>query len=529
MKDNEFLFKLRKLLLFSIFALLFIGVGIFLASGLNWTPPSTRSIQATSATKDLGKAQDQFLVSNDQSYGSKIELISSSESPFVKVAEEVSPAVVNISAEKVVKGGNLNDYLPFEDFFHRFFGEVPQGKMPVQKSQSLGSGFIFRKDGYVLTNNHVVAGADNISVKLPDGSQHEAKVVGLDKDTDIAVLKIEVKEDLPTVEFGDSDSLKVGEWVMAIGNPFPQLGLDRTVTVGVVSAKGRGNLRFGSGDETPQYQNYIQTDASINPGNSGGPLVNVHGEVVGINSALTNPTGIPFNIGIGFAIPVNLAKSVIPDLVAKGKVSRGYLGISFQELDLNTAEALNLPKAEGVLVKSVLRDTPAEKVGIKTGDVITAFNGQKVINGQQFMMIVAQANPGQEATIDLIRNGKKITKSLELAERDRLLSSAEKQMPTKEEEENWLGLQVMTFTKDLANQHGVEFHSGVMILKVDEGSLTEQTGFLAGDVIAKINDQEIEDLRGYQKVVESLKDQKKAILFLVYRNGEPLFIAVKAD
>lgn len=518
MKGKELFFKLRKFLLFSLFAVLFMVVGIFLASGSKWSFSSSGGLQATTPTKDVVKSENQF-------WGRRDLPLSGEESPFVKMAELVSPAVVNISAEKAVKGSYSRELAPFEDFLRRYFGELPEGPMPAQ---SLGSGFIFRKDGHILTNNHVVAGADKIFVKLPDGSQHQAKVVGLDKDTDIAVLKIDVKDDLPFVVFGDSDSLKVGEWVMAIGNPFPILGLDRTVTVGVVSAKGRGNLNFGSG-ETPYYQNYIQTDASINPGNSGGPLVNIHGEVVGINSAITNPTGMSFNIGIGFAIPINLAKSVVPDLMTKGKVSRGYLGIVYQEIDKNTADALNLPSTEGVLVQRTQSGTPSDKAGIKMGDVIIGFNGQKVENGQRFRIMVAEAEPGQEVAIDIIRDGKKLSKKLELAERDKFLSSTEEQKPTEEKKESWLGLHVATSTKELANQYGVRFQPGVMVLEVEMGSPAEQVKFSPGDIIVKINEREIEDLESYQTVAASEKDKKKAVLFLVYRNGEPLFIAVKAE
>lgn len=520
-KHSQFFFRLKRIALFSLFALLFILVGIFLATGFEWSSPSPGKVQALTPSSAMGTV-------SHADVGTKDQLLSGSESPFVRVAEMVSPAVVNISAEKKVKGSTVYGFDP-EEFFRRFFGDVPPRRLPEQKSQSLGSGFIFRKDGYILTNNHVVSGADNISVKLPDGSEHKATVVGLDKDTDIAVLKIDVKEDLPYVVFGNSDSLKVGEWVMAIGNPFPILGLDRTVTVGVVSAKGRGNLRFGPNDETPQYQNYIQTDASINPGNSGGPLVNIHGEVVGINSALTNPTGMGFNIGIGFAIPINLAESVIPDLMERGKVSRGYLGIGFQEIDQNTAEALNLPAAEGVLVQRVMPHTPAEEAGIKTGDVIAAFNGRKVTNGPQFMMMVAEVNPGREVALGIIRNGKKLTKSLKLADRETSLSSTEEREPVVEKKEDWLGLQVTTSTKELAAQYEVRFHPGAIVLEVNAGSLAEQAGFIPGDIIVKINDIEIMDGDLYQKTLESLEKQKKAVLFLVYRNGEPFFIAVKAD
>lgn len=296
----------------------------------------------------------------------------------------------------------------------------------------------------------------------------------------------------------------------------------------MVSAKGRGNLNFGSG-ETPYYQNYIQTDASINPGNSGGPLVNIHGEVVGINSAITNPTGMSFNIGIGFAIPINLAKSVVPDLMTKGKVSRGYLGIVYQEIDKNTADALNLPSTEGVLVQRTQSGTPSDKAGIKMGDVIIGFNGQKVENGQRFRIMVAEAEPGQEVAIDIIRDGKKLSKKLELAERDKFLSSTEEQKPTEEKKESWLGLHVATSTKELANQYGVRFQPGVMVLEVEMGSPAEQVKFSPGDIIVKINEREIEDLESYQTVAASEKDKKKAVLFLVYRNGEPLFIAVKAE
>ena len=522
-KEKNFFFRMRRTAIFSLFALLFILVGIFLATGFEWSSPSHGRVQAVTPSYQAAKESNQLSETKDQ-------ILSGPESPFVKVAEMVSPAVVNISAEKKVKGNFTYGFDP-EEILRRFFGEVPDNnrRLPEQKSQSLGSGFIFRKDGYILTNNHVVAGADNISVKFPGGGQYTAKVVGLDKDTDIAVLKIEVKEDLPAVIFGDSDSLKVGEWVMAIGNPFPILGLDRTVTVGVVSAKGRGNLRFGPNDETPQYQNYIQTDASINPGNSGGPLLNIHGEVIGINAALTNPNGEAVNIGIGFAIPINLAKSVIPDLMEKGKVSRGYLGISFQEVDKNTAEALSLPSTEGVLVQRVMPDTPADQAGIKTGDVITQFNGHEVINGSQFMMMVAQVSPGQDATIEILRNGKKITRSLELADREKSLSSTQAPRPVEVKKEDWLGLQVTTSTQELAAQYNVQFHSGVMVTEVNAGSLAEQAGFLAGDIIVKVNDREVADVDEYQKTIGPLKNQGKAVLFLVYRNGEPFFTTIKAE
>jgi serine protease Do len=519
LKNSEYFFKVKRSFAFFVFALTFIGLGLFLSSWLN--QPLGGDLNAALSPEEQTSEVGPF-------YNSKSDLLQ--ESPFVRVAEKVSPAVINIRAEKVVKGTSFHEFLPFDDFFRRFFGEVPERRTPSQKSQSLGSGFIFREDGYILTNNHVVSGADDISVKLPDGSQHNAQMVGSDKDTDIAVLKIEVDEELPAVKFGDSESLRVGEWVMAIGNPFPELGLDRTVTVGVVSAKGRGNLWFGP-EDTPQYQNYIQTDASINPGNSGGPLVNIQGEVVGINSAITNPTGMRVNVGIGFAIPVNLAKSVVPDLIEKGKVSRGFLGITFQEIDKNTADALDLLAAEGVLVQKVEPGTPAEEAGIKMGDVITDFNGKKVTDGQQFRIMVAGADPGEKVTIVLIREGKRLTKRLTLADRDKFLLNIEGVEPFLEEEteEEWLGLKVSESTGELALQYNVKFQEGVMVVGIKPASSAEQAGFRPGDIIAKLDDEEIEDLDDYYRISKSLKEKKKAILFLIYRNGEPLFVAVKPD
>ncbi|KPK77706.1 MAG: hypothetical protein AMJ89_01985, partial [candidate division Zixibacteria bacterium SM23_73] len=285
-------------------------------------------------------------------------------------------------------------------------------------------------------------------------------------------------------------------------------------------------LSFGP-EDTPNYQNYIQTDASINPGNSGGPLVNIKGQVIGINSAITNPTGMSFNIGIGFAIPINLAKWVIPDLVEKGKVSRGFLGIIFQKIDNNTADALDLPSAEGVLVRSVQPDTPADKAGIKIGDVITEFNGHKVRDGEKFRMVVAEAGPGQEVTLGIVRAGKKLIKKLTLADREKFISGTERELPAKEKTENWLGLEVATCTKALAAQFNVRFQPGVIVLSVERGSPAEQSRFMEGDIITKMSNQEIENIDDYKKAAKSLTDREKPILFFVSRDGETLFIAVK--
>jgi serine protease Do len=505
--------KRKNLLFYMVFALIFIFAGVIIATNLN--------------LPILSKAEESSLLPL-----SKSKLGTNAESPFVAVAEKVSPAVVNISAEKVVVE-RYSDSFPFGDeFFRRFFGESPYGKKaPVQKRKnySLGSGFIFNSEGYILTNNHVVAGADNITVTLADGSDYQAKLAGADKESDLAVLKINTGKKLPTVIFGNSDALKVGEWVMAIGNPFPQLHLDRTVTVGVVSAKGRSRLQFG--DDTPQYQNYIQTDAAINPGNSGGPLVNIQGEVVGVNAAITNPTGMNFNIGIGFAIPINLANAVIPSLVKSGKVSRGFLGVQLQDIDKIEAEARGLSTTEGALISGVQAGTPAEKAGIKTGDIIVEFDGKKVIDSQSLNLLVAEVAPNKEIELKVDRGGKPLTFDLRLADKSKFVSepSPEKESGVEEQNGNWLGLDVRTLSRDLAEQFNIPFVTGVLVVNVEGGSLAQERGFDIGDIIMEINGQKIVDLSTYKQILNTLKQRKKAISFLVNRNGNTFFIAVKPE
>ena len=343
-------------------------------------------------------------------------------SPFVRIAEAVKPAVVNISAESVSED-RFHSFMD-DDFFRRFFGIPPEGRTPGQprlrRSESLGSGFIFTADGYILTNNHVVEGAEKVTVILSDEHKYKAEIIGTDKETDIAVLKIDAARDLPTIELGDSDSILVGDWVMAVGNPFPNLGLDRTVTVGVVSAKERQGLSFGG--DMPSYQNYIQTDASINPGNSGGPLVNLQGQAIGVNSAIATPSG--GNVGIGFAIPIDMAKEVSEQLIKSGKVARGYLGIYPQNITQELKDANALPSTEGILVAQVDPDTPAERAGLKVGDVITKFNGVKVNDAQQFRFLVAKVGPGIDTKMEVWRNGSYKNISVKLGDRTRFVTSA---------------------------------------------------------------------------------------------------------
>ena len=329
---------------------------------------------------------------------------------FTELAKKLTPVAVNISTTKIFKGkksmrqfeppgggrgdsGEADPYRDFfgDDFFRRFFGDMPQRDY---KQQSLGSGFIIDKEGYILTNNHVVAGADAIKVKLASEKEYDAKIIGRDEKTDIALIKItKAPNDLPVAVLGDSDRLEVGEWVMAIGNPF---GLQETVTVGVVSAKSR---TIGAG----AYDDFIQTDASINPGNSGGPLFNLNGEVVGINTAIFSPSG--GNIGIGFASPINMAKKIVKQLKEKGKVTRGWLGVIVQEVTPDLAKSFGLKEGKGALVADVEKGAPADVAGIKQGDVIVSFDGKTIAKMADLPLMVAETAVGKEVTITILREG----------------------------------------------------------------------------------------------------------------------------
>ena len=337
--------------------------------------------------------------------------ISSSESSkvpfsFSDLAERVKPAVVNISTTKTYKGRSGfgspfgRSRSPFgDDFFDRFFGDIPQREF---KQRSLGSGFIISNDGYIFTNNHVVEKADKIMVKVSDGKEYEAKIIGTDAKTDIALIKIKPSNSLPVVEIGDSDKVKVGEWVIAIGNPF---GLEQTVTAGIVSAKGRV---IGAGP----YDNFIQTDASINPGNSGGPLFNMEGKVIGINTAI-----VAQGQGIGFAIPMNMAKSILGDLKTKGKVTRGWLGISVQDITDEIAKNLNHKDKSGALVSDVFKGDPADKAGIKAGDIVTEINGKPIKDTHDLLLTIAAMHVGEKVSIKALRDGKEMMFQVVVAER----------------------------------------------------------------------------------------------------------------
>ncbi|MCX5894896.1 MAG: DegQ family serine endoprotease [Proteobacteria bacterium] len=439
---------------------------------------------------------------------------------FSSLAKKLTPVTVNISTTKIVKGrkafrhfetpsGEEDPFRDFfgDDFFRRFFGDMPQRDF---KQQSLGSGFIIDKEGYILTNNHVVAGADEIKVKLSSEKVYDAKIVGRDEKTDIALIKVtKTPGDLPYATLGDSDALEVGDWVMAIGNPF---GLQETVTVGVVSAKWR---KIGAGP----YDDFIQTDASINPGNSGGPLFNVQGEVVGINTAIYTPSG--GNVGIGFATPINLAKKIISPLKEKGKVTRGWLGVIVQDITPELAKSFGTKEGKGALVADVEKDGPADKAGLKRGDVIVDFNGKEVSKMADLPLMVAETGVGKTVTVGAIRDGSKKSYTVKIGE----LKEKESTPAAREEESN-IGLAVEEITPDMARRYSLPEEEGVIITQVEPGSPADDAGFKRGDIIKEINRQPIKTMSQYSKALEK-KKSGESILFLVKRGRNSLWIVVK--
>ena len=411
---------------------------------------------------------------------------------FSTLAKDVSPAVVHIRVEKTVQGGGAAvrqfENPPFQgddrykDFFDHFFG----GRNPHEfKQKGLGTGFIIDKDGFIVTNNHVVQDADSIKVVLKDKREFDAKVVGRDPQTDLALIKIDAKKNLPAVRLGSSDKLQVGEWVAAIGSPF---GLEQTVTAGIVSAKGRV---IGSGP----YDDFIQTDASINPGNSGGPLINMNGEVVGINTAI-----IAGGQGIGFAIPIDLANNVIEQLKTNGEVTRGWLGITIQDLNGDLAEYYNLKDQSGVLVADVVPGDPADKAGIKPDDIIIDVNGKKVTTGHELTAMTARLSVGDNATLTVLRDGKQKHFDVEVGKRPLTLASAGTPRPEKETE---FGFQVAELTPEMASRLNVAAESGVVVVGVNANSKADKAGIQKGDLIKEVNRRSIESVGEFKKLIHT--------------------------
>ena len=442
---------------------------------------------------------------------------------FADLAEKQGPAVVNISTATVIKSngngtqmqnpfGENNPFRDFfgDEFFKRFFGG-PKGHQ--FKKRALGSGFVITKDGYIVTNNHVVDDADEIVVILAGGDEYPAKVIGKDKKTDIALIKIKPKKDLPICRLGDSDAMRVGDWVVAIGNPF---GLGHTVTAGIISAKGR---ELGAGP----YDDFIQTDAAINPGNSGGPLFDTSGNVIGINSAIYTRSG--GNQGIGFAIPINLVKSIVSQLKDNGKVTRAWLGVLIQQITPEIQKGLDLKSRKGALVADVVKDGPADKAGIKRGDVIIRFNDQKVESQHELPTMVAYLPVGGKVDLVALRHGKKMTFHLVLEEmkpENEVVGAGE---PDKSLQTN-LGLTLQNVTPAIAERLGLKAAEGVVITSVEPDSPAKDAGLRRGDVILEVNRKKVENVDGLNGLIEKAKD-KDSILFLINRAGRTIFIALK--
>lgn len=446
---------------------------------------------------------------------SSIETLRQMGRAFANIAEKVSPSVVGIRAEKTVSRGYSTRDLPFgeqfdpfrDDLFDWFFRQPsPRRRSPQRRSepqrqlqQAQGSGFIISADGYIITSNHLVGEADKVVVKFGDESKSEieAEVIGTDPDSDVAVIKIDVKEDVPYLELADSDALEVGEWVIAIGNPF---GLSHTVTAGIVSAKGR------SGFSLTTYEDFIQTDAAINPGNSGGPLLNLDGKVVGINTFIISRSG--GNMGIGFAIPINMAKGIYDQLVESGTVVRGFLGVSIQDLNAELAESFGLKDTKGVLIPDIIADSAADKSDLKQGDVIIELDGRPVEKASELQKRVALLKPGTKVTLVVLRDGKRKTVKVELGERPKggVISGA----PSETLEQ--LDFTVQNLTDDLAERLGYEGMSGVIVTEVEPGSEAARKGIAAGILIMEVNRESVANTKEFDKALEKVGEGRTVLL-----------------
>ncbi len=442
---------------------------------------------------------------------------------FVDLAEKAGPSVVNISTEKKSssqKQNFMNDFMPgippgFEKFFEQFQPFHGQQR-PEQKQRSLGTGFIISDDGYIVTNFHVVKGADIINVNLQGviskAEAIPAKLVGSDEETDIALLKVDVKEKLPYLKFADSDKARVGEWVLAIGNPF---GLEHTVTSGILSAKGR-NINSGP------FDNFLQTDASINPGNSGGPLLNMDGDVVGINTAI-----IASGQGIGFAIPSSQAASVTEQLKSGKKVSRGWIGVTMQELTENAAKALGLEKAQGALISNVMENEPAANAGMKAGDVILSVDDKKIADPAALLRAIAGQKPGSKTTVTVWRDGKEKKLTITLGERNADQLNAQRNGPAgaQKQEAATLGISVRPLTAEESKANSLEKGQGLFVADVEQGKPAAEAGIRQGDVIISANLTPIKDAKELAKIVKDVT-ARGAVMLQISRRGDVTFVAV---
>jgi serine protease Do len=425
---------------------------------------------------------------------------------FVALANRLAPSVVNISTTLQATSSPPSSFDdPGDDSaWEFFFGEnLPRGF----QQRGLGSGFIIDREGHILTNNHVVENSRKITVKVSDGKEFQAKVVGRDPKIDVALIKIDADRDLVPLVMGDSKELAVGEWVVAIGSPF---GLDNTVTAGIVSAKGR---QLGAGP----YDDFIQTDASINPGNSGGPLVDLQGRVIGVNTAIASETGA--NIGIGFAIPINLVKRIVPELKQKGRITRGWLGVAIQPLTPGIAESLGMQKKDGALVAEVSEGGPAARAGLQEGDVIIAYDGKTIAAGRDLAVSVAETEIGREIELKVLRNGKQIALPATVSE------AQETEPIGPRADKPQLGLTVRSVASDSVQTLGLTPADGVLVTHVEPGSNADDAGLRRGDIIVEVGQTPIVDVDDFRRKITNAASNKKT-LFLVRRGENNLFVAL---
>jgi len=475
------------------FILIGIIIGVVITSRLDWTD------------RGVAEIKREIVLGSQKGISKELLQLQNTSQAFVRVAEEVIPTVVSIHSSRIVHSLEMRRFSPDQGLWDFFRFEIPRRF----RQEGSGSGIIVTPDGYILTNTHVVRGAERIRVTLDDNRDFDAELIGADPLTEVAVVKIEGK-DLPVARLGDSDQLRVGEWVLAIGNP---MELKSTVTAGIVSAIGR---EVDVIRDHFAIENFIQTDAVINPGNSGGALVNLKGEVIGVNTAIATQTG--YYQGYGFAIPINLAKKVMRDLITKGRVIRGYLGIAMLAMDEKKARALNMEKPRGVFIDRVLEDGPAKKAGVKPMDVLLAINGKEVSKPNQVQSIVAKKNPGDEVELTLIRKGKEIKIEVTLGEKrtDVIAANTKK---TKRPKSSDLGIVVEELTEERAKEWGLSVKGGVVVVAVQPYSPAEEAGIREGDIIIAVNGQKVKSIKELKKLISELRGEEVAV-FCIVRGGD---------
>jgi serine protease Do len=436
---------------------------------------------------------------------------------FESSAAQVSPSIVPIFAEQTKSftnpfGAPADPFNRFfgDDFFKKFFG----GHEQKQTVRSLGSGVIVTDDGYILTNNHVVDGADKLTVMLDNKKKYEANVIGTDPQSDVAVIKIEA-ENLSAAVLGNSDNVKIGQWVIAVGNPFQ---LMHTITAGIISAKGRSSVGLAD------YEDFMQTDAAINPGNSGGALADLDGRVIGINTAISSPSG--GNVGIGFAIPINMAKHVMESLIKNGSISRGYLAVVPQDITEDLAKALNLNETSGALIGDVTKDGPADKAGMKRGDIIKSFNGIEVDNSAQLRNIVSDTEPGTEVPLIVQRKNEKIELNVTLGTRPNNASAQQRNSTDELASSEKLGLTVQNLTPEVAKHFGFDGKNGVVITEIEVGSPAESAGLKSGDIIREVNQTAVNSTEDFENIISNIT-KGDTVALLVARGKFTFYVAIE--